>query len=265
MPGSATKSVFDDVPPFPGENPASNPRAVMGGNRPPLEDQIPADFRDELLREKPDFLVVLDRYLGGTDPTTGEAVEGAVDRAKAEDDETLASCGKVVKALRAAEQHVGAVHKAVKEPYLQGGRLVDAEKNALVARITNGRAKVERLMNEYAAEQLRKERESAAAAAEERRKLEELARENNLAGALPPPPPPAPKAAPVRSDGVTVSTTIEHVGVVEDYAKAFRKVKDDARVREAIDAAIQRLVKAAKGQIEIPGVRIDEQVKTGSR
>jgi hypothetical protein len=262
----ATKPVFDDVPAWPGENPASAPPAPRDHNKPPLEELIPIEFREALLAEKPDFLTVLDRYLGVGDPNSEDYVEGAVDRAKCTNDDELGLCGEVVKNLRRAEQHVDATHKTVKQPYLDGGRLVDAEKNRLFGRIRAGRDKVQALQDEYNAEKRREELKRQREAEEERRKLEELARENNLEAALPPPPPAPVKAEPVRSDGgATVSTSIEYVGVVEDYTKAFRKVKDDAAVREAIDKAIQRLVKAAKGKTTIPGVRIDERVKTISR
>jgi hypothetical protein len=258
----ATKPIFDDVPEWPVAQSAPAPR---DHNRPPPEEIIPAEFREALLADQPDFLTLLDRYLGAGSRDAEGYHPGAVDRAKCESDDDLANCGKVDKALRAAEEHVNATHKAVKEPYLTAGRLVDAEKNALLARITAGRFIVGDLMNGYAAEKRRKEREEQQRLEAERRRLEELARENNIAPeAIAPPPPPPAKAEPLRSDGVTVSTTTEWLCQVEDYAKAFRKVKDDAKVREAIDGAIKRIVKATKGAA-IPGVRIWEGVKTQAR
>lgn len=66
---------------------------------------------------------------------------------------------------------------------------------------------------------------------------------------------PVGKAEPVRSDtGSTISGRTVWQSQVEDYAKAMKAVKSDPKVREAIDAAVQRLVKA--GQREIPGTRI---------
>lgn len=254
----ATKPIFDDVPAWPEQKAA---QAIdRHHNKPPLEEVIPLEFKEALLAERGDFLTLLDRYLG-----TDEA-EGAVDRAVANDEKTFALCGDVIKALRAIEQHVDKTHKAVKQPYLDGGRLVDAEKNRLTARIAAGRAKVQIIMDEYADRKRREEAAERARAEEDRRKLEQLARENNLDAALPPVEEPAKKAEPVRSDsGSTISTSVEHVAVIEDYAKAYRKVKDDAAVREAIEKAIQRLVKAAKGKIELPGVRIVERTKTITR
>lgn len=258
----ATNPIFDDVAPWPVAQAAPPPK---DHNKPPLSEIIPLEFREALLADHADFLTLLDRYLGVGSRNAEDYQPGAVDRAKCKSDEDLANCGKVDKALRAAEAHVAAVHKAVKQPYLDGGRLVDAEKNALAARITAGRNIIGDLMDAYAAEKRRKEREEQQRIEAERRRLEELARENNIAPeAIAPPPPPPAKAEPLRSDGVTVSTTTEWLCQVEDYAKAFKKVKDDAKVREAIDGAIKRIVKATKGA-PIPGVRIWEGVKTQAR
>lgn len=263
MPDAATKPVFEDVKAWPGEAPASA-HPGLHHNKPPLEEIIPSEFRAELLRDKPDFLTVLERYLGKPGDAVNDAVPGAVDRADATDDETFGKCGEVVKNLRLAEQHVASVHKSVKEPYLQGGRLVDAEKNKLADRIAAGRSKVEAKMNGYAAQKRAREMEAQRVADEERRRLEALARENNLEQALPPADAAPRIAEPVRSDGgATVSTRVSAVGVVLDHAKAFKAVKTDPKVKEAIEGAVQRLVRA--GQREIPGVRIDEQVKALAR
>jgi len=260
-------TAFADVKPWPGQQPAPNPRAVIGNNEPPLEERIHAEFVEALLGERADFMTKLDQLLGKTNPDPEKASDlGSVHRAKCVDEETLGKCGELQKALRACQQLVDATHVVVKKPYLEAGRVVDAEKNGLTARINAGRSLVQGLMDAYANEQLAKRRKAEADAAAARAQLEALARENNLEAALPPPPPEPVRTAPVRSDGgATVSLGVEHIATVTDYAKAFKKVKDDAKVREAIDAAIQRAVKAAKGKIEIPGVTITERAKTSAR
>lgn len=252
----ASKPVFSDVPAWP-DQAASPPPA--GHNRPPLDEQIPLDFREALLSERPDFLAKLDDLLG-----TNEA-EGTVHRAYCSDDESLARCGSLVNTLRACEKHVDGVHQAVKAPYLLGGRLVDGQKNALVHRIIAGRQKVESLQQGYARKRQQEIAEQRAKEDAERRRLEELARENSLESALPPPPPEPVRAAPIRSDdGATVSTSTVQVATVTDYAKAFRHVKNDARVREAIDAAIARLVKATKAT-DLAGVTIRDEIRVNNR
>lgn len=260
--------VFPDVPAWPEKEPEQNPRAVIGGNEPPLEERIAAEFREALLTEKADFMVLLDQLLGKVNPDPEKASDlGSVHRTKCDNDEQFGRCGDLVKRLRICEQLVDAVHATVKRPYWDAGKAVDAEKNAFFGRIGAGKRMVQTLMDDYTAEQLRLKRQQEAEDAAERKRLEDDARANNVEPALPPPPPPTPaRTAPIRSNGgSTVSVGIDHIGTVTDYAKAFRKVKDNAKVREAIDVAIQKLVRDAKGKIDLPGVTITERAKTTVR
>jgi len=260
------KPVFEDIAPWP-ETAGANPRATIGHNEPPLEERIPAEFLEALLGERADFMVKLDDLLGKVDPDPEKASDlGSVHRAKCDSEDNLGKCGSLVKTLRAAEQLVEGVHVRIKKPYLDAGRAVDAEKNAYLARIAAGKRRVQQMMDDYANDQLKKRREQEAKDAEDAAKLAVLARENNLEAALLPAPAPAARLEPVRSDfGATVSFGTEHVSTVTDYSKAFKRVKDNAKVREAIDAAIQKLVKDAKGKIEIPGVEIAERARTSAR
>lgn len=286
----ATKPIFDDVPAWPGENPASAP-PPRGHNRPPLEELIPEEFREELLRERPDFLTKYDDLVG------------AADRAHAEDDETLGKCGDLVKGYRALLSHIDATHKVVKQPHLDAGRLVDAEKNALREKVEAAKKKVEAIGDAFvakrdaelraaqeriAAEQraaaeraakAEREREQAeadarAAAAKAANDEERIAAEDRAAkaaaaaeeamseAALAPANNTAPE--PVRSDaGATVSGKRDWQCAVEDYTVAFIAVEDDPRVREAVDKAVARLVRAGKRQIE--GVRIWPVAKANYR
>lgn len=275
---------------LPGENPASAPVGI-GHNKPPLEEIIPQEFRAELLRERPDFLVKFDQLVD------------AAARAQATDDETLGRCGDLVNAYRALIKHVTETHKAVKEPHLLAGRLVDAEKNALIELVEAAKRKVEGIGNAYVAERdakrraeeeriaaeqraaaaraaaaererIQAERDAAEAArkatnAEEREEADRraaaarAAAEEAMADAALSAAGPG-KAEPVRSDaGAAVSGKQEWQSQVEDYAKAFRAVKDDDRVKEAVDKAIARLVRA--GKREIIGVRIWPVAKASFR
>lgn len=290
MPVVQKEKPAPETRPLPGENPASaNPDRHH--NRPPLEEVIPIEFREELLRERHDFLDVMERNIG------------AADRAVATDDETLGKCGDLVKNYRACLAHISDAHKVVKEPYLQGGRLVDAEKNALVERIEAAKRKVEKIGNDFVAQreaereaerrrieaEQREAAEKAAAAAREQERLEaeaerarqeaaseeeriaaerraEQARieaEEAMAAA------PLAAAAPddsrlVRSDaGATVGGRQEWQSQVTDYEVAFMAVSDDEKVREAIDKAIARRVKAGARTIE--GVRVWPVAKANFR
>ncbi len=227
-------------------------------NRPPPEEIIPEEFREGLIEQKPEFFTLLDRYLGPIDPETGDRGEGAVDRAKCDDEHSYKLCGEIIKALRAATQLVDHVHKGVKQPYLDAGRLCDAQKNAFYARINEGRDAVQRMMDNFTEAQRQARIAEERKQREERERLEALARENNLEQALPPPAP-VRKPEPIRSDGgATISGTVEYDVEIVDFAKAARKFKDDAKVREAILAAAKKVAKATRGA-EIPGIKITER------
>lgn len=244
------------------------PPVTRHHNEPPLEERIAMEFRDALLEDRPNFLARLDEFVA------------AVDRAKVTDDETLGRAGDLAKMLRAAKQHVDETHKVVKQPYLDGGRAVDAEKNRLSILITDASYKLSTAMNEFMAEreaerrrqeQLRiaEERRQAELAAEAERQRQAALGENNpeviaeiesvsMAAAA------VKRPEPVRSDaGATVSGKTVWNSDVEDMAKAFRAVKGDEKVQQAIRDAVGRLVRA--GQREIPGVRIWSTVQAVAR
>lgn len=266
----ATQPIFEDVKPWPMAA-DTNPRAVIGGNQPPIEERIPAEFREALLEEKPHFLTVLEKYVGKGDPNSEGYVEGAAYRAKASDEETLARCGDLQSALRKAEAYISGVHTAQKAPFLLGGRLVDAEKNAFVGpggSITRARNHVQRVMDDYTAKLINERRKSAADAEADRQRLLALARENDIDETLVPVAAAPKVAAPIRSDaGSTISIGTRWEPRIIDFAKAYKKVKDDAKVKEVIEAAIKRLAKAsgADGDTKWPGVEFTEVAKSSAR
>lgn len=268
--------------PLPGENQVSARVVGIGDNRPPLDEEARAQFRENLLAERPDFEVKLDQIVA------------SADRAVVTNDDEYGRAGDLIKIMRAAASHATDAHQRAKQPYLDAGRTVDAAKNALIVRLDGAKAKVQPLMNYYAAKKEAEERaerervaaeqrrlaEAAAAAQREREQAEREAREavaaatnaaeraaaeeraaaaraaaeEAMAEAALAPAAPA-KAEPVRSDGgSTVSTSTVWNSQIEDYTKAMRAVKSDPKVREAMDAAIKRLVRA--GQREIAGVKI---------
>lgn len=247
-------------PSLPGENPASNPRAVIGGNEPPLEERIGMEFREALLSERSDFIARM------------ESAIAAVDRAEVSDDDTLGKAGDLERILRACDGHIAETHKAVKQPYLDGGRAVDAEKNRLIGPINEARYKLKDKMSGYMADReaerrrveqarIAEERRQAEAAAQAERERQEAAGENDpeavaaIEAVALAPAAAAPRAEPVRSDaGSTVSGKTVWNSQVEDYTKAFKAVKSNPKVQEAINSAIAGLVRA--GTREIPGVRI---------
>ena len=250
------------------ESVAVNPRATLGDNKPPVEEVVAAEFREELLRNRPDFM---DRYNG---------VIAAVGRAAVTDDETLGKAGDLEKIMRACDGHIAETHRSVKEPYLKAGRTADAEKNNLTAPLYEAKAKLKDMMNGYMADREARERKARAEREAEERRLAEEARAAEIARqeaegindpeaiaaveAAPLAAAIASRPAPVRSDaGATVSGKQVWNSQVEDYGKALKAVKSDPKVKEAIDAAVARLVRA--GQRELPGVRIWATVQAVAR
>lgn len=273
-----------------GENPASNPRAGIGGNEPPIEERIGMEFREALLTNQPGFI---DRM---------ESAIEAVTRADVRDDETLGKAGDLDRILRSCDGHISETHKAVKQPYLDGGRAVDAEKNRLIGPINDARYRLKDKMNGYMAErEARRRAEEARIAAEQRaaqERTERAAREAREAEeaaaraaaeassegeriaaeqaaseaqakaeaaiAAAPLAAAVTRHEPVRSDaGATVSGRKVWQSEVVDYQLAFMAVEDNPKVREAIDKAVAGLVKAGKTQIE--GVKIWQAVQAVSR
>lgn len=267
-------TIFPDVPAWP-EQKGPPP---SGHNRPPMDAEAKAAFREALLADRPEF----EQRLAD--------LEAAADRVEIADDDSYGRAGAFIKQMRAAADHVSEAHKTAKEPYLTAGRAVDQEKNLLIGRLDAAKGKVQPKMNQYAAdrearekaerervaaeqrrlaeiaaaaerERQRAEREAAEAARaatneEERRAAEEIAATARAAAdaamaeaALAPAAPT--KAEPVRSDyGSTISSKQVWNSKVDSYPIAFKAVADDAAVREAIDKAIARLVRAGKREIK---------------
>jgi hypothetical protein len=200
-------------------------------------------------------MVKLDDLLGKVNPDPEKASDlGSVHRAKCDSEDNLGKCGSLVKALRACEALVDDARpdqEAVPRCRPRGRRAEERAGQGAHRRREVPRPGADGRLCQRAAEEARGKRPKDAADAREARR----------AGAREQPRRRVPTAASAarsaagsfrrRRDRVARHRV---VSTVTDYAKAFKKVKDNAKVREAIDAAIQKLVKDAKGQIEIPGV-----------
>lgn len=229
-------------------------------NRPPLDEEIKVEFKDQLAQRDG----LMERHA---------QVIAAAERAEAYDDDTFGRCGELVKQIRAVGNVINDTHKAVKEPYLAASRAIDGARNDLVRPLEDAKALVEDKQRAYArekqqrldAERRQREAEERARIAEERAKAEaEGAIED--AAAPPPAPQPLPETKPemVRGTfGAAVSTSTVARAVIVDYELAFMAVSSNIKVREAIDKAIAAMVRA--GQHEIPGVRVEQDVKVSNR
>ena len=230
---------FTDVPAWPEQAPVAD--AGPGHNNPPLEDRIKAEFEDALTKDRPDFMVKFADILG------------ANERIKpVENDDQLANLGTLKKIIRAAIQHIDAVHKTVKEPWLAGSRAVDSEKKRLADQLAPMVANLDNHMNRYVAQ-----READRRAEQAQIEAEELARAREAERSW------VEDAVPVASktegtmerivrsdEGASVSSRAVWKSRVQDVDKAFAAVKDDPKVIEAIEAAVARRVRAGSRKID---------------
>ena len=254
----------DEVQSGLGENPSSNPRAVIGGNAPPPEEQVKIDFHEAMLDKHPTYSQRI------------AELHAAAVRVEITDEVMAGKSADVIKSIRAMKAAVEDAHKTVKAPYWEAGKVADSLKNNLVfdldaAMKILGAKQTEFLRQEQArreAEQRQREmearREAEAAAEAERQRLAAEAENNPEAlaevevVAAPAVVQRAPE--PIRSvdTGATISGRKEWQCEVTDYTVAVIQVLDDPKVKEAVDAAVKRRVKAGIHNIE--GVRIWQAV-----
>lgn len=253
------------APPRSAPQQADNPRAIIGDNRPPIEEQGVADFNEAVDGHKALRSRIIDLL-------------GSAERAKAEDEDDVGRCAELIRQIREVEKIVDAERTAVKAPYLNAGRKIDDAAKALVFDLGQAAARVRRMSEDF---MRRREAELAA----ERRRLEEEQRRQREAaeraaaeelqraeaeGRAPVPEiveaPIAVAARPVdtvqnqiRSDfGAVASARRVKVAVITDWQKAFKAVKSVPKVQEAVQTAINALVRA--GQTNIPGVEIKDDI-----
>lgn len=247
--------------PYP--EPSDNPRIYAGANRPPVDEMARIDFNEAV--DKHDGLRA--RIASLIDSST---------RAIATDQETAGRCAELIRQMGAVERVIEDERTAVKGPYLAAGRAIDEAARGLVSGLTEAKGKVRKIAEDYMREEQRKadeaRRQAEAEAARQRAEADRLAREEReLAAAenrepepmpelvFSPPPPPKVEPLQVRSDfGAVASARKVWKGRVVDYSKAFKAVKTNPAVKEAIDKAINGLIRA--GQREIAGVEVYEDV-----
>ncbi|MEW4469046.1 hypothetical protein AB1K62_14560 [Parasphingorhabdus sp. JC815] len=257
----------------------------IGHNKPPVEIEAKAAF-DELVDADPKLRTRINQFIVPVKSDDGQEIP-FINRVKVTSEESLGMAASTVKQIRTCMTMINAAHKEAKQPYLDGGRIVDAEKNALFAPLSDLKAAIEGKQSAYVrdrenARRKREAEEQAKAAKIERERQEAAAKAEAdrlaaiEAGKPAPEPEPEPeptpayvapvekKKEPVRGyDGTVASTTMVKVPTVTDYAAAFAMVQSNAKVKEAIDKAVASLVKA--GITEIPGVTITEEAKVVNR
>lgn len=213
-----------------------NPRAVIGGNEPPLGDRLAIDYAD-LVKRSTDAVALVPEELRAIQ--TEEEAQAYTD--------TAADIKKVLKEADDA-------FEPEKEPWLTGGRTVD-NFFAFRAKLKSAAQRAVNAVNTWQTAQLAKKRRAEAEEAERARK-EAIAFDEPVVAFVPQVV--AKEAARVVSaSGNKASASIKWEHRVIDRAKVprqYMKVNDDA------------IIAAIKGGVrEIKGVEIYEAVKTAIR
>lgn len=251
-----------------------NPRAVIGGNNPPIE---------EVLKEAAAKLIAEIDPLAARANTLGPLVKEGI-----KDDATLGKVGEIITDARALSRRVEQKRKEEKEPWLEGGRKVDAFFNAHMARLdriadafqtiadTHQREKAaaERRKAEADAARLRDEEEKLRAAAESAKRPETSDRKHDLADEKAAQADAAEaraaqsnhQLAKVKTEtGVTAGAKTEWSFKITDYeAIPLDKLRPYFK-RDEIEKAIRAYVKIHKGAAELKGVIFEEEVKASFR
>lgn len=231
-----------------------NPRVRMGDNQPSIPERpVIHDVA------KSDFEEAIDQH-----PNLRKRISDLVDsatRAEATDDETMARCTELLRQITAVEKVVERERETVKVPFREAGQIIDDAARGMLSRLTEHRIRVSNMARAY---MLEKQRVADAAAAEEQAKrLAAQAEARVAAGRAPakaPTPAPA-KAKPVqvRSEfGGVATTKALQIATIVDWDLAFNAVRTVPAVKEAIQKAVNALVRV--GQANIPGVELDDDV-----
>ncbi|MXP24846.1 hypothetical protein GRI39_02135 [Altererythrobacter indicus] len=254
---------------LPGENPDHNPRAKIGGNNPPPEEQIAIDFREAMLEKHPSYEQRI------------EDLKSASDRAVVDSAEAAGKAADLVRSIRAMMGAINDSHRETKQPFLNATRAVDGLKRQLVSPLDEALSTINRKQTEFLRqeearrEKLRKEEEARARAealkaeeAERARREAEGQGDMEAMEAVEAAPAPAfvkKEPEPIRSadTGASVSGRKVWESQITDYEVAAIQVLDDDKVREAVEKAVARRVKAGVRSME--GVRIYQSLQAVSR
>ena len=239
----------------------------MNDDLPPNDHNKPKtalDFlRDRLMAESASFDVILRQRLD------------EISRLKVDDDDSAGRATALAGIFHSLWKEIDEVRVEHKAPFLEGSRVVDSHFHSLLHAANEGKLTAAGHVDAYRrriAEKARKERQEAEEAA---RKLNEQAERTRAVS-----PTVAEdlvqeaqtlvsiaeahstrQVAVVRSDyGHSASGRKVKTAVIEDWDAAYEAVKTNSKVRDAIQTAINALVRS--GQEEIKGVRIDTDTKT---
>ncbi|WP_406853522.1 hypothetical protein ABEG18_13195 [Alsobacter sp. KACC 23698] len=163
----------------------------------------------------------------------------------------------------ALQKKIAALHKAEKEPFLEGGRKVDAKWKALEARAEDGKKRIGAVVTPFRVERDRRRQEEERRRAEaERKAREDAARAAaEAAAAGQPAPEPAP-VAPVASRRAAPPSGLRTVRVlvIDDLRAALTQLAalndPPAELVEVVRVISRRMIEAG---VSVSGCRIEEQ------
>ena len=187
-------------------------------------------------------------------------------------DEDYAFAGEFGKMLKKKASQVTTFFKPMKDSAYQAHKAVCDREKAMLTPLRNAEKTVKQVMSAYIAEQERKRREAEEAArraaeAERERKIQEAATleaafeeaaimDDAASYAV------VPAAATPKVSGVSTSKDWE---IVEIDPKAVPLAVAGIELRPVDQAAVMRLIRASKGQIEIPGITYRQVAKMSFR
>lgn len=220
-----------------------NPRAVIGGNEPPLSERLGLDHADLLKRAT-------------------EAAGKVAETPRADTERQVAALTEQAKGLKELLSEADAAFTAAKAPWLAGGRTVD-DFFRFRDTVKAATARLVKAINTFQQAQLAAKRKAEAEAAEK-------ARREAIVMDEAPPAAPAPivvkeAARIVTSSGSKAAATVKWKGRVLDFDQVPRQylVLNERALQAAIDG-----MKAQGKKLEdakIPGVEVYEDVRTSIR
>lgn len=182
-------------------------------------------------------------------------------------DEDYAFAGEFGKMLKKKASQVTTFFKPMKDSAYQAHKAVCDREKAMLTPLCNAEKTVKQVMSAYIAEQERKRREAEEAArraaeAERERKIQEAA---TLEAAI------MDDAASYAVVPATVTPKVSGVSTSKDWEiveidpKAVPLAVAGIELRPVDQAAVMRLIRASKGQIEIPGITYRQVAKMSFR
>lgn len=199
-----------------------NPRAVIGGNRPPIDEQVVIDLAEALAAE-------------GLTARIEELIASAGRAPNITSPEIAGRYADLIKQMVAAGKAVEAEREKLNRPLLNAQRALKGRADAIVSPLKDAEADARAKVNRYDAEQAEIERKRREAAEAERRRLQAIADEE------------------ARQERLRLQAIADEKARQERLR--LQAIEDERAVAEAREAA-QVVVEAEEVEIAAPVVEI---------